>query len=165
MGNHVGHGPGATEGGGTSRSARLGGVEPARRSRSGRDANRSRGAAAVELALVLPVLVMILFAIVQFSISYNQKQGLHAAAREGARFASLPTSTDTQIRTRVTSALAGVTVTGTPTITITPSTTQPCLNRQGQSVVVQVSSTERVSVPLVITRNVTLTGKGEFRCE
>ena len=114
---------------------------------------------------MLPVLVMILFAIVQFSISYNQKQGLHAAAREGARYASLPTSTDTDIRARVTSALAGVTVTGTPTITITPNTTQPCLNRQGQSVAVQVITTERVSVPLAFSRNVTFTGKGEFRCE
>jgi Flp pilus assembly protein TadG len=114
---------------------------------------------------VLPVLVMILFAIIQFSISYNQKQGLHAAAREGARYASLPTSTKTEIQARVNSALAGVTVTGTPTITITPDTDQPCLNHQGDSVAVQVSTTERVSVPLVFTRNVTLTGKGEFRCE
>jgi hypothetical protein len=137
---------------------------PNRRRRPARPGG-ARGATAVELALVLPVLVVLLFGIVQFSISYNQKQGLHAAAREGARFASLPSSTATEIEARVHSALAGVAVTGTPTVVITPAVAEPCRDRSGQPVVVEVRSAEQLSVPFVMERSVTLTGRGEFRCE
>jgi Flp pilus assembly protein TadG len=48
-----------------------------------------RGAAMVEFALVLPVLVTLLVAIIQFGSAYNTKLALQAAAREGARAAAL----------------------------------------------------------------------------
>lgn len=44
-----------------------------------------RGAAAVEFALVLPILVLLLFGIVEFGRGYNAKVTLTHAAREGAR--------------------------------------------------------------------------------
>ncbi len=44
-----------------------------------------RGAAAVEFALVFPVLVLILFGIVEFGSIYNAQLMLTSAAREGAR--------------------------------------------------------------------------------
>ena len=56
-------------------------------------ARDERGAAAVEMAIVLPLLILILFGIVEFSIYFNRLQGLQAAAREGARVAALPQST------------------------------------------------------------------------
>ncbi|MBJ7382262.1 MAG: pilus assembly protein, partial [Acidimicrobiia bacterium] len=37
---------------------------------------RQRGAAAVEFALVVPMLLLILFAIIYFSIYFNAKQGV-----------------------------------------------------------------------------------------
>ena len=52
---------------------------PYRRDRS------ERGAAVIEFAIVLPILILLVFGIVQFSIVYNRVQGLHAAAREAAR--------------------------------------------------------------------------------
>lgn len=133
--------------------------------RAARSRSSERGASAVEFALVLPVLAILLLGIIQFSITYNQKQGLHAAAREGARFASLPSSEQTEIQARVTAALDGIPLSGTPTIAITPSDTFPCEDRQGDSVVVTVSTSEQLSIPLVMERTVTLTGRGEFRCE
>lgn len=48
-----------------------------------------RGAAAVEFALVLPILVMLVFGIVYFGLGYNAKLGVTAAVREGAREAAL----------------------------------------------------------------------------
>ena len=48
-----------------------------------------RGAAAVEFALVLPLLVMLIFGIVDFGRMLNAKITLTEAAREGARAASL----------------------------------------------------------------------------
>jgi Flp pilus assembly protein TadG len=53
-----------------------------RRSRS------EKGQAAVELALILPVLVLILYAIFQFGEVYLQYQEVSAATSEGARQAS-----------------------------------------------------------------------------
>lgn len=46
-----------------------------------------RGAAAVEFALVLPVLMLILLGIIEFGRAWNVKQTLTDAAREGARVA------------------------------------------------------------------------------
>jgi Flp pilus assembly protein TadG len=126
--------------------------------------DNERGAAAVEFALVLPLLILLIFGIVEFSIAYNNKQGLHAAAREGARLASLPTSSETAIQDRVNSSLQG-TVSGTPTITISPDVTYPCADRDGQTVVVTVSAPHDIDIPLWGSETITLTGKGEFRCE
>ncbi len=44
-----------------------------------------RGAAAVEMALVLPILVLLVFGIVEFGRAYNAKIMLTHAAREGVR--------------------------------------------------------------------------------
>src|SRR5436190_21168855 len=92
-----------------------------RRVRRGSD---ERGAAVVGCALVLPLLILLVFGIVEFSIAYNHQQGLHAAAREGARVASLPQTTTSEVVSRVKSALSGVlsnTDIDKVTITVTPS--------------------------------------------
>jgi Flp pilus assembly protein TadG len=47
-----------------------------------------RGQSAVELALILPVLILILYAVVQFGQVYLQYQEVSAATNEGARRAS-----------------------------------------------------------------------------
>lgn len=48
-----------------------------------------RGAAAVEFAIVVPVLVMLLLGIMEFSRAYNAQASLSAAAREGVRVMAL----------------------------------------------------------------------------
>lgn len=55
----------------------------------GRIKNIQRGAAAVEMALIMPILVMLLFGIFQFGIAFNNWIALTHAAREGARLASV----------------------------------------------------------------------------
>jgi Flp pilus assembly pilin Flp len=127
--------------------------------------DRERGAALVEFALILPLLIVLVFGIVQFSIAYNRVQGLHAAAREGARLASLPQTTQSEITDRITSALDGVPLSGPPTITVTPADPQPCLDRPGQTVIVSVSAVTDLDIPLWGSVSKTITGKGEFRCE
>jgi len=52
------------------------------RVRSPRD---ERGAVAVEMALITPILVMLVFGIIQFGIVFAQKLALSNAAREAAR--------------------------------------------------------------------------------
>ena len=127
-----------------------------------------RGSAAVEFAILLPVLILILFGIIEFSIAYNHEQGLHAAAREGARVAALPQTTQATVIDRVRSALQGVMNTTdiqNATITVTPSGNQPCNGAPaGTHVVVTVSAPDDLAIPLY-TKTLTLTGRGEFLCE
>ena len=47
--------------------------------------NRQRGAAAVELAIILPFLVVLVFGMIEFGIMFYDKAVLTNASREGAR--------------------------------------------------------------------------------
>ena len=49
----------------------------------------AEGAAAVEFALVMIPLFLILFGIIEFGLAYNRQQAIHAATREGARVAAI----------------------------------------------------------------------------
>jgi len=48
-----------------------------------------KGASAVEFAIILPILIVLVFAIIQFGITYNNYISLTHAAREGARLAAV----------------------------------------------------------------------------
>ncbi len=126
-----------------------------------------RGAAAVEMAIVLPILILLVFGIIQFSIYFNRLQGLQAAAREGARVAALPQSTQANIQAKVTSSLSGVLpTTQSPVITVSPSSGNPCdLKAPDARVTVTVKANTDLDIPLWGNQTVTLTGKGEFKCE
>jgi Flp pilus assembly protein TadG len=58
--------------------------------RHGTDARRDdRGAAAVEFALILPLLVMLIVGMIQFGFVFNAYITVTHAAREGARMAAV----------------------------------------------------------------------------
>lgn len=59
-----------------------------------RDRSRSRAAAIVEFAVVLPLLLTILFGIIEYGWVFMVRQTLQTAAREGCRVAVLQTSTE-----------------------------------------------------------------------
>ncbi|MBM3708284.1 MAG: pilus assembly protein [Actinobacteria bacterium] len=56
------------------------------------------GASAVELAFILPILVMVVFGIFQFGIAYNNWIALTHAAREGARLAAVGSYDEQAVR-------------------------------------------------------------------
>ena len=86
----------------------------------GRGAHRrDRGAAAVEMALILPVLLFVLMGLIDFGRAYNAQIQLSQAAREGARFAALGFDTNT-VNTRVSAAATSL----SPTVNWSTST--PC---------------------------------------
>jgi membrane-associated protease RseP (regulator of RpoE activity) len=66
-------------------------------------ARDERGASAVEFAIIVSVLFMVVFGTIQFGIAYNRHQGLQAGAREGARIAAID-GTQTDVRDRVRAA-------------------------------------------------------------
>jgi len=47
------------------------------------------GAAAVETGIVLPIVILMIFAIIEFGILFSRVQGMQASARETARLGSL----------------------------------------------------------------------------
>ncbi len=62
---------------------------------------KRRGTAVVEMAVVLPVLLTILFGIIEFGWTFMVYQSITNAAREACRIAVLEGSTDGDINTRV----------------------------------------------------------------
>lgn len=47
------------------------------------------GASAVEFALILPLLVVLVFGVFQFGLAFNRQQSFHAASREAARLVAV----------------------------------------------------------------------------
>ncbi|MBL7061083.1 MAG: pilus assembly protein [Actinobacteria bacterium] len=73
----------------------------------------NKGASAVEFALILPLLVMMVFGIFQFGIAYNNWIALTHAAREGARLAAVDQYEESRVRESAPSVqIESITVTG-----------------------------------------------------
>ncbi len=75
---------------------------------------RNRGQAVIEFALVLPLLLVILFGIVEFARAWMTMSVLTSAAREGARLAAVTAPDVSAVTTRVNEVCnsAGLTVKG-----------------------------------------------------
>ena len=80
-------------------------------------ASNQHGAAAVEMAFALPILVVMLWAFVQLAEVYRAVAGIQQALGEGARYATLcinpdalgcSAPTSTQIKTKITSSVYGI---------------------------------------------------------
>ena len=116
---------------------------------------RDRGSAVVEMALVLPLLVMLVFGIVEFGRAYNTKVTLTHSARESVRVLALTQDPD-QAKAAASAAAA----------TLDPAkiqfTSTACT--AGQPTTVTVSYPFSYDIPLVNSGSVTLTGKGVMRC-
>ncbi len=140
------------------------------------------GAAAVEMALVLPLLVMLLFAIIQFGIIFAQELGIGNGAREGARFAaSTPSITCSQLTTKVRQASTTVLVApldvsvqvsrGSDPVGATAAcgapTNKPCDgSADGDNIYVRTAFDGELFIPFVISRpTFPLEGNGGFACE
>lgn len=86
-----------------------------------------RGAELIELALVLPILLLVFSGIVDFALVCQRILTLSNAAREGARIAVLPGYSQADVQNRVTQYVQEGTGdnTITPTTVLTPVTIDP----------------------------------------
>ena len=73
-----------------------------------------RGAAIVEMAVVAPLLLTILFGVIEFGWSFMVHETITNTARECARMATLQGTTDADLQTRFTQSMAGTGVNVTP---------------------------------------------------
>ncbi len=113
-----------------------------------------KGASAVELALVLPILIMILFGIFQFGLVFNSYLAVTHAAREGARLASVDKYSESAVIERATPV--------TPTsVTIN----YPEGKLEGRPVTVTVNDDFSLEIPFFGTTNIPLSGSATMRME
>ena len=77
-----------------------------------------RGAALIEAAITIPIILLIAVGIFEFGRAYQTWQVLTNAAREGARIAVLPDYTDTDVNNAVRNYMTGGRLTNASTATI-----------------------------------------------
>ena len=124
--------------------------------RTGRG-TRDRGAVMVELALILPILVMLLIGIIDFGRAFNAQVSIQGAAREGARSLALGRSS-AEVATAVNGAAGAVVPSG---IAQTPCPTPVLATSQAT---VTVSSTFDFNIPFVSLGTRTLNATARMRC-
>ena len=95
-----------------------------------------RGAAAVEFAVVSPVLFLLIFGMIEYGRMVMVQQVITNAAREGARKGVLDGTTNSDVTTVVSNYLTSAKITGATT-TVTP--TNPSNATYGGTVTVTVS--------------------------
>lgn len=148
------------------------------RSRRGRD---ERGAAAVEFALVLPLLIAFLFGIISFGFLFAQDLALGNAARQTARYGVVETRTCGEIVAEAISAASplvtidasqvhikrGQTEASTTAVCAGGGTDKPCEGSHDKdNLYVRLDFGATMLLPLPgIDSDVALDGSGVFRCE
>jgi Flp pilus assembly protein TadG len=138
-----------------------------------------RGASAVEFALVMPILALVLVGIVNFAFVLAQQVSLNNAARQAARYAVVDGPVCSQIETEGKSSAATIgmsaTQVPTPVISFCPTgstTVKPCSGRPANTNITVTITRTGASNPWVISfppfnllAAPTLSGTGVMRCE
>lgn len=122
-----------------------------------------RGTALVEMALVLPVFLLILLGIVEFGLAMNAHVTVQHAAREGARLGIMGAS-DADIAARVRDRAFPIDPSKLG-ISVSP---EPSLRQRGEPLTVAVEYTHEFITPLVasiIGEDVTLRSSIDMRIE
>jgi Flp pilus assembly protein TadG len=114
----------------------------------------SRGASAVEFALILPILILLLFGIIEFGRGYNARNTITHAAREGARAAAVD---DGSLAT-ATAAVVGA-APNLSGLTVTVSACDP-----GEPFTVTVAYDLDYEIPLFGGGTFSFTEDGTMRC-
>ena len=126
---------------------------------------QEEGAVAVEFAILLPLLLIILFATIGFGQALTRVQNYVSAAREGARYVAVHCESSSgcsqdAVDARVAEAAAGYPI-GVADVTVSPNIncTPPSL--------ASVSWTQPITIqiPFIPTFTLSVPISGTFRCE
>ena len=141
------------------------------RRRSHTHGRTERGASAVEFALVVIPLLMVVAGIVNFGFVFAQQLSLDNAVRAGARAGVVDTGNDPVTITTSQFNSTVIAKTQTSGLSVTYPGLSTCKGSTfGQSMVVKGTVTTKFIVPwplprVVIPKQVTLTSQAEFQCE
>lgn len=117
-----------------------------------------RGAAAVEFALILPVLLVLVMGLIEFSLLFNNQISLTNAAREGARFMAIKNNS-ANAKSAVIAAAPSV----NPRISASDISVSPSNCTAGSTVTVTIVYNARLLTGFFGTV-LPLTGKGVMLC-
>ena len=135
--------------------------------------HREEGAAAVEFALIVGLLMMLVFGMMEYGLAFWQIQSLRAATREGARVAAVGGDAS-QVQAAVVNASTGALPAGFGGITISPAGGCPTDGDIDQAVTVtidngalpaNVQGALSINVPFLPPIQLDPTIEGTFRCE
>jgi len=135
--------------------------------------HREDGAAAVEFALIVGLLMMLVFGMMEYGLAFWQIQSLRAATREGARVAAVGGDAS-QVQAAVVNASTGALPAGFGGITISPAGGCPTDGDIDQAVTVtidngalpaNVQGALSINVPFLPPIQLDPTIEGTFRCE
>jgi len=118
-----------------------------------------KGASAVEFALILPILIMLVFGIFQFGIAYNNYITITHAAREGARLAAVDLN-NPLLKQIIIERAYPIPITEADITISTPEGTDI-----GDPVEVEITYNITVEIPLVGSWSIPLTSKAVMRLE
>ena len=129
--------------------------------------SREDGVAAVEFAIILPVLALILFGVLEFGRVWSQYQVFQGAAREGARCAAVASTSDCDPVTQIENAAEPYSPQGPFSISVNgQNAPDGCTDADaGEDVQVSWDQPLRVNIPFWKDVTVTSTIKAVFRCE
>ncbi len=158
------------------------GVESARAST--RRGGGERGASAVEFALVMPILLMLVFAIISYGFLFAQDLALGNAARQTARYGAVENRTCDEVKAEALAAAAplvnlnqagsvieikrGTASAATKTTICALGTDQPCkgsADKENIYVTLKFQANVLISVIPGMGSTKQLAGEGVFRCE
>ena len=122
------------------------------------DRASERGAAMIEFALLLPILVMLVFGIITFGRAYFAKVELASAVREGARAAALGKTNGEAVNATVDAG------TGLPVTSGNVQVLSSCSPGVDGKAKVRATYDLVYDIPLVSSGTKTLTATGTMRC-
>jgi Flp pilus assembly protein TadG len=142
------------------------------------------GASAVEFAVLLPLLIMLVFGIIAFGMAFAQELSLSNAARQGARYGVVETRTCADIEAHVKDAVSTLGLSpGEVTVTVSRGASETALDwtwpspdscatpsactgsDPGDNLYVEARADYQLTIPLVLDGTSNLAGLGAFRCE
>lgn len=126
-----------------------------RRSRSLGGSRNQDGVAATEFAVLLPLLVVLVFGIIEFGLVLNTQLSLTGAAREGARVMAIHNDQAAAVDATVSSA----SMNPAPSVTVDPN---PCV--RGQEVTVRAERQFTIRIPFFNGPTLDMAGVGVMRC-
>jgi Flp pilus assembly protein TadG len=132
--------------------------------RIGKCARRCRGTTLVEAAIVLPLLLLVIFGLMEYGSMFLRLQQIENVSRQAARMAATPDATQTQVEALATQMMADVGLGSSGYITtITP--TDPATAARGDHISVNIQVTYAniaitnaplIPVPTTLSRTVVM---------